>query len=61
MSCGFSSDKLQLLTGDGADFLNKSDEKFDVIITDASDPVVASDADGTTKDGKEFQIQICVF
>lgn len=50
MGCGFSNPKLTLHTGDGAEFLEKTDAKFDVIITDASDPVVGID-DGETKDG----------
>ncbi|XP_063613641.1 spermidine synthase-like [Penaeus indicus] len=52
LGCGFSNPKLTLYTGDGAEFLEKTDEKFDVIITDASDPVVADDDQGSsTKDG----------
>lgn len=52
MGCGFSNPKLTLHTGDGAKFLENTDEKFDVIITDASDPVVNADESGAeTKDG----------
>lgn len=54
LGCGFSNPKLTLYTGDGAEFLEKTDEKFDVIITDASDPVVADDDQGDkTKDGMQ--------
>lgn len=52
MGCGFSNPKLTLHTGDGAKFLEETQDKFDVIITDASDPVVNTDQeDGETKDG----------
>ncbi|CAL4156919.1 unnamed protein product [Meganyctiphanes norvegica] len=52
MGCGFDNPKLTLLTGDGSEFLEKTEDKFDVIITDASDPVVAADEGGSeTKDG----------
>ncbi|KAK7084823.1 hypothetical protein SK128_003815 [Halocaridina rubra] len=50
LGCGFNSPKLTLHTGDGAKFLEETDEKFDVIITDASDPVVNADDSGNTKD-----------
>ncbi|XP_069959896.1 spermidine synthase [Cherax quadricarinatus] len=50
LGCGFSNPKLVLHTGDGAEFLEKTEEKFDVIITDASDPVVGVDEENT-KDG----------
>lgn len=52
MGCGFSNPKLTLHTGDGAKFLEQTDERFDVIITDASDPVVSANGEGETKDGK---------
>ncbi|MCL4120299.1 UNVERIFIED_CONTAM: hypothetical protein GTU68_060940, partial [Idotea baltica] len=39
MGCGFSNPKLKSFSGDGAAFLDSTQEKFDVIITDASDPV----------------------
>lgn len=39
MACGFESPKLQLTIGDGFDFMKKSFGKFDVIITDSSDPI----------------------
>ncbi|XP_045116520.1 spermidine synthase-like isoform X2 [Portunus trituberculatus] len=51
MGCGFSNPKLTLHTGDGAKFLEETQEKFDVIITDASDPVVADEGEEGTKDG----------
>ncbi|XP_064123107.1 spermidine synthase-like [Macrobrachium nipponense] len=51
MGCGFSCPKLTLYTGDGAKFLETTNEKFDVIITDASDPVVNADEGAGTKDG----------
>ncbi|XP_071517395.1 spermidine synthase isoform X2 [Panulirus ornatus] len=52
MGCGFSNPKLTLHSGDGAEFLEKTEEKFDVIITDASDPVVSSDGNNDeVKDG----------
>lgn len=52
MGCGFTNSKLTLHTGDGAKFLEETQDKFDVIITDASDPIVNTDQeDGETKDG----------
>ncbi|XP_063850423.1 spermidine synthase-like isoform X2 [Scylla paramamosain] len=51
MGCGFSNPKLTLHTGDGAKFLEETQEKFDIIITDASDPVVPDEGDEGTKDG----------
>ncbi|XP_063850440.1 spermidine synthase-like [Scylla paramamosain] len=51
MGCGFSNPKLTLHTGDGAKFLEETQEKFDIIITDASDPVVLDGTDEGTKDG----------
>lgn len=51
MACGFSNPKLTLHTGDGAKFLEETQDKFDVIITDASDPVVADEGAENSKDG----------
>lgn len=39
MACGLESPKLTLIIGDGFEFMKKSFGKFDVIITDSSDPV----------------------
>lgn len=39
MACGFDSPKLTLTIGDGFDFMKKHVGKFDVIITDSSDPI----------------------
>ncbi|XP_042223791.1 spermidine synthase-like [Homarus americanus] len=55
MGCGFSNPKLTLYTGDGAQFLEKTNDKFDVIITDASDPVVNGDGGGV-KDGPAISL-----
>jgi spermidine synthase len=38
MSCGFDDPKLKLHIGDGLEFLRQNKAKFDVIITDSSDP-----------------------
>lgn len=52
LGCGFSNPKLTLYTGDGAEFLQTTTDKFDVIITDASDPFVAGGDDAESqKDG----------
>ncbi|KAK3876877.1 hypothetical protein Pcinc_018373 [Petrolisthes cinctipes] len=52
LGCGFSNPKLTLYTGDGAEFLKTTTEKFDIIITDASDPVVSGEDEAeSTKDG----------
>lgn len=39
MAQGFDSEKLNLYIGDGLEFLRNNKNKFDVIITDSSDPV----------------------
>lgn len=39
MARGFDSPKLELRIGDGIDFVKTTDERFDVIITDSSDPI----------------------
>ncbi|KAB7494925.1 Spermidine synthase [Armadillidium nasatum] len=39
MACGFDNPNIKSFTGDGAAFLENTEEKFDIIITDASDPV----------------------
>ena len=39
MAEGFKSEKLTLYIGDGLEFLRNNKNKFDVIITDSSDPV----------------------
>lgn len=39
MSCGFNSKKLNLHIGDGFKFMEANEGKFDVIITDSSDPI----------------------
>ena len=39
MAKGFDSPKLELLIGDGFEYLKKQKQQFDVIITDSSDPV----------------------
>ena len=39
MSQGFSSSKLTLNIGDGFKFMQNHENEFDVIITDASDPI----------------------
>lgn len=52
LGCGFSNPKLSLKTGDGAEFLQTTTEKFDIIITDASDPVVTGDGSEGKKDGE---------
>ncbi|CAD5115740.1 DgyrCDS4685 [Dimorphilus gyrociliatus] len=39
MSCGFNSKKLKLHIGDGFKFMEENKGKFDVIITDSSDPI----------------------
>ena len=39
LSVGFSSPKLTVHIEDGVNFLEKHIEKFDVIITDSSDPL----------------------
>jgi spermidine synthase len=38
MAKGFESPKLELIIGDGFDFMGKHKGQFDVIITDSSDP-----------------------
>ena len=38
MAKGFDSEKLTLIIGDGFQFLRDNKDKFDVIITDSSDP-----------------------
>ena len=53
MGQGFDSPKLRLITKEGASFLDSTDEKFDVIITDASDPEVSDDGN-SIKDGKKL-------
>lgn len=39
MACGFDSPKLELTIGDGFEFMKNGLGKFDVIITDSSDPI----------------------
>lgn len=39
MAKGFNDPKLNLFIGDGLEFLRNHKNKFDVIITDSSDPV----------------------
>ena len=39
MSMGFSHPKVHVHIQDGADFLCQNKERFDVIITDSSDPI----------------------
>lgn len=39
MAKGFDSPKLQLNIGDGFEYMRNHKNKFDVIITDSSDPV----------------------
>lgn len=39
MSVGFSNPLVQVHTQDGAEFLLNNRERFDVIITDSSDPI----------------------
>lgn len=39
MACGFDSPKVTLIIGDGYEFMRRNIEKFDVIITDSSDPI----------------------
>ncbi|VDN27850.1 unnamed protein product [Gongylonema pulchrum] len=39
MSEAFTSPKLNLVIGDGYDFLKKHENEFDVILTDSSDPI----------------------
>ena len=39
MSVGFSSPKLTIHIKDGIKFMEKYSERFDVIITDSSDPI----------------------
>lgn len=39
MACGFDSPKVHLTIGDGFEFMKNHREKFDVIITDSSDPI----------------------
>jgi len=50
LACGFADPRLRLHVGDGMAFLKSCKEKFDVIITDASDPSVY-DAQGNEKEG----------
>ena len=53
LSYGFHDPRLQLHFGDGFQYLESSNEKFDVIITDSSDPEVA-DGD-ESKDGEQLR------
>jgi len=39
MACGFQHDKVTLHIQDGFDFMKNNAQRFDVIITDSSDPV----------------------
>jgi spermidine synthase len=39
MAKGFDDKKVNLFIGDGLEFLRNNQNKFDVIITDSSDPV----------------------
>lgn len=39
MSCGFESSKLNLHIGDGFEYMKNHQGKYDVIITDSSDPI----------------------
>jgi spermidine synthase len=38
MAKGFDSEKLTLYIGDGLEYLRNNKDKFDIIITDSSDP-----------------------
>lgn len=51
MGCGFSSPKAKSFIGDGATFLDNIEEMFDVIITDASDPIVSGGTESSPKEG----------
>ena len=53
LAASFDDPRLTLHIGDGMEFLKQCKQQFDVIITDASDPVVA-DADFQSKDGLLF-------
>lgn len=39
MAIGLSSPKVTLFVGDGYEYLKRSDKKYDIIITDSSDPI----------------------
>jgi spermidine synthase len=39
MACGFESELVKLVIGDGFEFMKNHREAFDVIITDSSDPI----------------------
>ncbi|XP_018497389.1 spermidine synthase [Galendromus occidentalis] len=39
MACGFASEKIDLRIGDGINFVKNTECRFDVIITDSSDPI----------------------
>ena len=39
MAVSFEDERLELFTGDGAQFLKEHKEEFDVVITDSSDPI----------------------
>lgn len=39
MAKGLSSSKVELIIGDGFDFMKKHTNEFDIIITDSSDPI----------------------
>uniref|UniRef100_A0A240SXG2 PABS domain-containing protein n=1 Tax=Glossina palpalis gambiensis TaxID=67801 RepID=A0A240SXG2_9MUSC len=39
MACGFNDKKLNLVVGDGFEYMRTNQRKFDVIITDSSDPI----------------------
>ncbi len=39
ISSSLNSEKVEIINSDGAEFLSKSSEKFDIIIVDSSDPV----------------------
>jgi len=50
VAASFGDERLTLHIGDGFDFLRNAKDKYDVIITDASDPVVMGEG-GAEKDG----------
>ena len=37
MACGYSDHRCNLIIGDGADYVKKTKDKFDVIINDCTD------------------------
>ena len=49
MAIGFKSPKLTVHVEDGAKFMEKNEEEFDVIITDSSDPIGKKCVEGVLK------------